>query len=54
MTDLNVLETMYALFGEPTNMVGLVLLYIFSFMFVFLIGTWGFVVSLMIIRRLLR
>lgn len=47
--DVNVL-----LLGEPTCMVGLVLIYVLTFVEVIGIGIWGVALSLMVVRRLLR
>lgn len=54
MTELTIYDTMVLLFGEPTNLVGLVLVYIFAFIFVMLLSVWGLTVTLLVIRRILR
>lgn len=47
--DVNVL-----LMGEPTNMIGVVLIYLLTFIEVMFIGIWGVCLSLLVIRRLLK
>lgn len=54
MTELSIYDSMVLLLGEPTNMVGMVLIYILAFFLVILMGCWGLALSILVIKRILR
>lgn len=55
MTDeMNIYQVMVTLLGEPTNLAGTILIYLLAWLFVMMIGVWGFAFTLVILRRFIR
>lgn len=53
MTELNLYDTNVLLIGEPTCMIGVVLIYLLCVIEVMFVGTWSLIFTMAILRKLL-